>query len=114
MTPIQPHPPLSPPPAANVVLDPLVVENAFFATTTAVPTSTYSVTPIRKKSFPAASSSPSVSADTNDWRNLPFSLIKRKPLSEIMAYLQAKGLDVVGEDGKPLPKSKLLDAIFSM
>jgi hypothetical protein len=31
-----------------------------------------------------------------------------------MAYLQAKGLDVVGEDGKPLPKSKLLEAIFSM
>ena len=49
----------------------------------------------------------------NDWKNLPFSAIKRKPLTEIVAYLQAKGLTVIGADGKPLPKSKLLEAIFS-
>lgn len=125
VTPIQPHPPLSPPPVAQVVSDPEVVKNAFFATTTVPPTSSSeTVAPAPKKVPPAASSpasastkasSPtSASTDTNDWRNLPFSSIKRKPLTEIMAYLQAKGLDVVGEDGKPLPKSKLLEAIFSM
>ena len=91
------------------------MENAFFATTK-VPTtgSAKTVTSIPEKAYPTALLSSSTTTDSTDWRNLPFSSIKRKPLTEIMAYVQAKGLAVVGEDGKPLPKSKLLEAIFSM
>lgn len=111
-TPIQPHPPLSPPPVATVEAEPLV-ENAFFATTAAAPISSKPVTPVPTKSSDVSPSTKSTT-DINDWSNLPFSSIKRKPISEIVAYLQAKGRNVIGEDGKPLPKSKLLEAIFSI
>jgi hypothetical protein len=110
-TPIQPHPPLSPPPVTTVETEPSV-ENAFFATA-AAPISSKPVTPVPTKSSNVSSSNTSTT-DINDWSNLPFSSIKRKPISEIVAYLQAKGRNVIGEDGKPLPKSKLLEAIYSI
>ena len=110
---MQPHPPRIPPPVTTVETDPLELENAFFATT-AAPAMSKQATPAPTKPSPATSSTTSMSTDYNDWRNLPFSSVKRKPMTEIMAYLQAKGLDVIGDDGKPLPKSKLLEAIFSI
>ena len=77
------------------------------------PPSSKAVNPTPSKPSPATSPVITTTTDMNDWKNLPFSAIKRKPLTEIVAYLQAKGLTVIGADGKPLPKSKLLEAIFS-
>lgn len=48
-----------------------------------------------------------------DWSNLSITALKRKPMTEIMAYLKAKGASITGVDGKPLKKSELLEAIFS-
>jgi hypothetical protein len=105
---LQPHPPEIPPPIA--IDEP--VQNAFFATTTDnnVKPSPLPSTPIKSAQ---SSTSTKTSSNDDDWSKLPLSAIKRKPITEIMAYLQSKGRDVIGADGRPLPKSKLVEAIFS-
>jgi hypothetical protein len=91
------------------------LQNAFFATTVVnksvekpVPTKAAPPPTSTKTTITKASST-----DSNDWSTLPFTAIKRKPITEIIAYLQAKGRNVIGVDGKPLSKSQLIETIFS-
>jgi hypothetical protein len=107
MAPIQPRPPLTPPPVVKSDYDPSNVQNAFFAATVSGSSSTLKTTNV-----PAPTSRP-LSTD-NDWSSLSFSALKKKPLTEIIAYLQSKGYKVSSDDGKLLSKSQLLDAIFSI
>jgi hypothetical protein len=108
MAPIQPRPPLTLPPVVNSDYDPSNVQNAFFAATVIGTTASSTL----KTTIPAPTSRP-LSTD-NDWSSLSFSALKKKPLTEIIAYLQSKGYKVSSDDGKLLSKSQLLDAVFSI
>lgn len=120
---LMPRPPQNPPPIATTTrmeTDVESIQNAFFAATVtskdmnkSVPgRATSSLTTATKTRTGASGNKPTTDVN-NDWSKLPFTAIKRKPITEIIAYLQAKGCDVIGADGKPLSKSQLIEAIFS-
>jgi hypothetical protein len=107
--PLPPHPPPGPPPGVQTETPSASLDNAFFASTA---TSSKSQVPPPAVKPKATAASPSTTSD-NDWSKLPLSAIKRKPITEIMSYLQAKGRAVIDKNGRPLSKSELVDAIFS-
>jgi len=52
--------------------------------------------------------------DGDDWIKLSASALKRKKVNELMDYLTSKGISAIGEDGKPLKKDMLVEAIQSI
>ena len=94
-----------PPPKKIQKAEPVATEgNVFFANVVNEQETQQSVTS-------RSSSKKAVSDD--DWSNLSFTALKRKPITEIMSYLKAKGASITGDDGKPLKKAELLKTIFS-
>jgi hypothetical protein len=89
------------------------LENAFFATMESNDAKEISPGTPPKKINTVPTLKTISSATVDDWSKLPLSAVKRKPISEIMSYLQAKGRDVIDKNGRPLSKSQLVDAIFS-
>jgi len=49
-----------------------------------------------------------------DWASLSDSTLARKTVKELVSYLDEKGVDTKGEDGKPMKKALLLDAVRSL
>ena len=104
----QPRPPQSPPPIAQNQNFVSSLEGAFFASTRV--NKNVAASSIPKVTKASSSAKP---RNDDDWSTLPLSAIKRKPITEIMSYLQGKGRNVIGKDGRPLSKSQLVEAIFS-
>jgi hypothetical protein len=109
---LPPHPPPGPPPVDQTDRSSTLPDTAFFAsvaTDSKLQEVPNTVEPNATTASVAYASPPS----DEDWSQLSFSAIKRKPITEIMAYLQAKGRAVIDKNGRPLSKSQLVDAIFS-
>ena len=80
------------------------VENAFFTT------------PSQQAPEEEATSDPkpAKSSEGDDWSDLPLSAIKRKPLTEIVSYLQQKGAAYTDAQGKILKKTELLNTVVDL
>lgn len=104
--PLQPRPPAVPPPKIQKEVEP--VGNVFYASM---------VNKVDKKASLSngVQKEPKKSyvASDDDWSNLSFNVLKRKSVTEIMSYLKAKGASITGDDGRPMKKAELLEAIFS-
>jgi len=51
---------------------------------------------------------------TKDWSDLSQSTLARKTVKELKEYLEEKGISTTGEDGKPLKKALLVEAVLAL
>lgn len=104
---LTPRPPVTPPKVQTAV----AVGDFFFASSSATVTAvvfekaTQPSAPIKKK--------PKKAVDENDWSTLPFTAVKRKPITDIINYLRAKGVSINGPNGKPLKKPELVNTVYA-
>lgn len=78
------------------------LENTFFAT------------PAERPPKKETVADPKPLNDGDDWSDLPLSALKRKPLTEIISYLQQKGAAYTDAQGKILNKNELLKTVVNL
>ena len=69
---------------------------------------------VPKAEKPIDSSSVGINTDTNPWKSLSLSTLKRKTAKDLTAYLDERGSTGINGDGKPLSKEELVSAVQNL
>lgn len=112
MNKVSPKPPSTPPPGYTVPGD--GTTEIFFASIAEKQTNGSAANSAAATNGSAAPKPVKKSGGEDDWSNLSLSALKRKPLTELAAYLQKKGASITDANGNMLKKADLLREVLAL